>query len=65
MGTNGFDFSDDATREAMGQALRMTYEVDTAMPDHLARLMQELQQRLEGQKDGATAAAVRSADSAQ
>jgi hypothetical protein len=47
---------DDPTRKMMGQALRTTYELDAPMPDHLAQLMQQLEQRLqERSKDQASA----------
>jgi hypothetical protein len=44
---HGIDMRDEATRLAMGRALRSTYEVDAPMPEHLNRLMEQLAQRLE------------------
>jgi len=43
----GLDFTDEATRRSVGHALRTTYELDAPMPEHLQKLMEQLQHRLD------------------
>lgn len=43
----GLDFTDEATRRSVGHALRTTYELDAPMPEHLRKLMEQLQHRLD------------------
>jgi hypothetical protein len=44
---DGIDIRDESTKAAVGRALRTTYELDAPMPDHLSKLMEQLQQRLD------------------
>lgn len=54
MAATGLNVNDQKTREAMGRALRATYELDGALPEQLAALMLQVQQRLDHAPDGST-----------